>query len=100
MYAEEYSDVMEQSVEEERRQAEELAEHARIEAEAAAAEQALLNAEAAEAAADAGAEEGVSPLAESEMTAETISDANSEPVVVSGELDAPADVQTEPTSEQ
>jgi N utilization substance protein A len=35
MYAEEYSDVMEQSVEEERRQAEEAAEHARHESETA-----------------------------------------------------------------
>src|SRR5207253_10410039 len=34
MYAEEYADVMEQSVEEERRQAEEAAEQARLEAEA------------------------------------------------------------------
>src|SRR5579871_2292474 len=36
LYAEEYSDVMEQSVEEERRQAEEAAEQARIDAEASA----------------------------------------------------------------
>src|SRR5438874_9245748 len=55
MYAEEYADVMERSVEEERRQAEEAAEKARLEAEAAAAEAAAAEAAAqAEAAAAAG----------------------------------------------
>ncbi len=59
MYAEEYADVMEQSVEEERRQAEEAAaEQARQEA-----------AEAAEAAATALSEEGVAPAETAETSA-------------------------------
>ncbi|MBM3983346.1 MAG: transcription termination factor NusA [Planctomycetes bacterium] len=60
MYAEEYAEVMEQSVEEERRQAEEAAEAARAEAEEAARLE-------AEAAASAAAAEGGAPA---EATAE------------------------------
>ena len=103
MYAEEYSDVMEKSVEEERRQAEEAAEAARLEAEAVAAAEAAAQAEAA-AAAGEGAEvvgsseglEGANALvAESDAVSagsdETLSDSNSEPVVVSTENEAPAE---------
>ena len=96
MYAEEYSDVMEQSVEEERRQAEEAAEIARLEAEMAAAAQAEAEAAAqAEAAANGGpaSGEGVElgeGMAEGsgELAPETLSDANSEPVVVSTDVEA------------
>lgn len=72
MYAEQYSDLMERSVEDERRQAEETAEAERVAAEQAAAEAA-----AAERAAAAAAEG-----AEAERVA---AEANSEPVTVSSE---------------
>ena len=96
MYAEEYSDVMEQSVEEERRQAEEAAELARAEAEQLAAAEAAAQAEAEAAAGEAVAEggettEGTEGAEVAEGEAETLSDANSEPVVVSGGEETPAD---------
>jgi N utilization substance protein A len=97
MYAEEYSDVMEQSVEEERRQAEEVAEQARIEAEQQAAVEAAAQAEVdAAAAAEGGEGEGAAAEGETaegvaESDAETLSEANSEPAVVSGDTEAPAD---------
>jgi transcription termination/antitermination protein NusA len=104
MYAEEYSDVMEKSVEEERRQAEEAAEAARLEAEAQAAAEAAAQAEAAAAAAAEGGEvvasaeglEGANALvAESDAVStssdETVSDANSVPVVVSTDEEAQAE---------
>jgi N utilization substance protein A len=111
MYAEEYSDVMEKSVEEERRQAEEAAEAARLEAEAAAAEAARLEAEAAALAPPAEVGEGGEAAGETPAVAETgepvpdsaepapetVSEANSEPVVVSSEDPAAA---PEPKSEQ
>jgi N utilization substance protein A len=87
MYAEEYSDVMERSVEDERRQAEEAAEVARVEAEEQAAVEAAAQAEAA--AAEAGAAEGEAGEGV-EMDAETTADANSEPAVVSSEDEASA----------
>jgi N utilization substance protein A len=59
MYAEEYADVMEQSVEEERRQAEEAAAEARREAEAQAAAEA--EAQAAQAAAEQAQATGAEP---------------------------------------
>jgi len=107
MYAEEYSDVMEQSVEEERRQAEEAAEQARLEAEvaaAAAAAEAAANAQAEAAAGGEGGQPG--ETAEAAATAETNgeagggvpaetgempAEANSEPVTVSGGEEAPAE---------
>jgi N utilization substance protein A len=86
MYAEEYSDVMEQSVEEERRQAEEAAEQARLEAEAAAQAEAEAQAEAG-----AGvAAEGEEAVPE-ESGEESAPDANSEAAAVSSEEEAPAD---------
>jgi len=113
MYAEEYSDVMEKSVEEERRQAEEAAEAARLEAEAQAEAEAAAQAEAAAAAGEvAEGSEGTEVVASAEglegMNAliaendavsvssdETLSDANSVPVVVStdeeAQAEAPAD---------
>jgi N utilization substance protein A len=104
MYAEEYSDVMEKSVEEERRQAEEAAEAARLEAEAQAAAEAAAQAAAAAAAAAEGGEvvasaeglEGANALvAESDAVStssdETVSDANSVPVVVSTDEEAQAE---------
>lgn len=94
MYAEEYSDVMEQSVEEERRAAEEeaakLAEEQKLveeQAEAAAALEAGSDAEA-ESVADGAAESDAASTAETEETSPT--DANSETSAVSGE-DAAAD---------
>jgi N utilization substance protein A len=103
MYAEEYSDAMEKSVEEERRAAEEAAEQARLEAE----EQARLEAEAAAAAAPAEGEpaadgvalaadlEGVGEVAgvvvAPEADGEVAADANSEPAAVSVGEEAPAD---------
>jgi N utilization substance protein A len=54
MYAEEYADAMDKSVEEERRQAEEAAEQARLEQEAADAEAAAVAAAEAATAAEAG----------------------------------------------
>src|SRR5438552_11325135 len=91
MYAEEYSDVMDQSVEEERRQAEEEAarlaeEQAAAEAEAAAAEAAANPPEEAAGEAPTGetpAEEVPSEEAAAEET--PVEDANSEPVAVSVE---------------
>jgi N utilization substance protein A len=85
MYAEEYADVMEQSVEEERRQAEEAAEQARL-------EQAAAEAEAAAAAAAAGetSETGEAPAEAGETSAEG---EPTEPAVVSNsgeEADQPA----------
>src|SRR5262245_15539340 len=99
MYAEEYSDVMEKSVEEERRQAEEAAEVARLEAEAAAAAEAAAQAAAAaesgETLADGEAAPEVASAETTEMAAaetpETASDANSEPLAVSSEGEAPAE---------
>jgi N utilization substance protein A len=81
MYAEEYSDVMEKSVEEERRQAEEAAEAARAEAEAQAA------AEAAEAGAD---ETGTA--AGEESVGESADVANPEPDAVSASGEPATDV--------
>jgi hypothetical protein len=95
---------MEQSVEEERRQAEEAAEIARLEAEAAAAAQAEAEA-ALQAAAGEGAEVVVEGLEGGENalqlvaetgeitteSAETITEANSEPVVVSTDGESPAE---------
>ena len=69
MYAEEYSEVMEKSVEEERRQAEEAAEAARLEAEIAAAELAAAEAAAQAEAAEAAAANG-EVVAEGQETAE------------------------------
>ena len=94
MYAEEYSDVMDQSVEEERRLAEE--EESRVAEEQAAAE-AVAAAEAAEA---ATAEAAANPPAET--AAETVSesttvDANSELGSVS--VESPAEGGAEPTSD-
>ena len=95
MYAEEYSDVMEQSVEEERRQAEEAAEVARLEAEVQAAVQAEAEAAAQAEAGSSGLESGENAellAAEtgdvSMASDETLTDANSEPVVVSTEIEA------------
>jgi N utilization substance protein A len=125
MYAEEYADVMEKSVEEERRAAEEAAEVARLEAEA----QAQAEAEAAEAAAAAAGETGEpgdmagesgAVLGEpGDVTGEPgdvsppegeAAEANSEPVAVSsgdqgaGETGEPGDVsppeQGEPAPEE
>ena len=97
MYAEEYSDVMEQSVEEERRQAEEAAEAARLEAEVQAAVQAEAEAAAQAEAGSSGLESGENAellAAEtgdvSMASDETLTDANSEPVVVSTEIEAEA----------
>jgi N utilization substance protein A len=113
MYAEEYTDVMDQSVEEERRVAEEAAETERIAAEQAALEQAALDqAEAVQAEGEqaegeqaegeqAEGEQAESATLEStgeEAAAETVTEsgeatdeeANSEPVVVSGESETAA----------
>jgi N utilization substance protein A len=85
MYAEEYADVMEKSVEEERRAAEEAAEAARLEAEAAATAEAEAAATAAAAASEtegaAGEPGDVSPPEQGE--AEPAAEANSEPLAVS-----------------
>jgi len=85
MYAEEYAEVMERSVEDERRQAEEAADQARVEEQQAAAATAEAEADS-EAEADAEVPEETSETADSE--------ANSEPAVVSEEKeetpDAPA----------
>jgi len=126
MYAEEYSDTMERSVERERRDADEAADVARREADEAARQEIIAEADAALAAeadaalaaeadaalaAEAGTEdEGDGALSreesesgevttegEAEKTPESAEDAkdaknaNSEPVAVSGEVDAPAD---------
>jgi N utilization substance protein A len=85
MYAEEYSDVMDQSVEQERREAEEAAEAERQAAEQAAAEAAAAEAAAAEAAGE-GAAEATAEGAEGEAAGEPATEeANSEPVAVSSE---------------
>jgi len=84
MYAEEYAEVMERSVEDERRQAEEAADQARVEAE----QQAQAEPEAAETPGDTEAE--ASTGADEEIS-ETESDANSEPAMVSEEVDVASD---------
>ncbi len=101
MYAEEYADVMEQSVEAERREAEAAAEQARRDEEAAAQveadAQAALAAEAAATAAaegEAPATEGEAPAVEGETSA--VSEPE-EPVVVSNEetTETPADAPSD-----
>ncbi len=98
MYAEEYADVMEKSVEEERRQAEEAAEVARQEAEAQAQVEAAAAAEAAaaEAAAapEAGAAEGVEG-AEGGETSEGSEPAEPAAVSNSDEATEPADAASD-----
>jgi N utilization substance protein A len=111
MYAEEYADVMEKSVEEERRQAEEAAEQARLEAEEQARLEAAAQAEAeATTAEDEAGEAGIGETAEAadigivegeaatdaetgeEATAaDTEAEANPEPLSVSGEEETPAE---------
>ncbi|MFO0806974.1 MAG: transcription termination factor NusA, partial [Gemmataceae bacterium] len=100
MYAEEYSDVMEQSVEDERRQAEEEA--SRMAEEQAAADAAA----AAEAEAAAAAETAATPPAEGETPPEETPpsetppvEANSESPAVSVEEPAAADAAAEEKSE-
>jgi N utilization substance protein A len=97
MYAEEYSDVMEESVEEERRQAEEAAEQARVEAETAAAEAADVAAQAETMVSD----EASHPV--EETGEEAVVEANSEAVVVSTQHEAPTGepaVETEQSVEE
>jgi N utilization substance protein A len=98
MYAEEYSDVMEQSVEEERRQAEEAAVAAEAEAAAQAQAEAEAAAEAGANAAETVAESG--EVGEAGEAASSETEANSEPVAVSssGE-EAPAEETPEPQPE-
>jgi N utilization substance protein A len=93
MYAEEYSDVMEQSVEDERRQAEE-------EASRMAEEQAAADAAAAEAEAAATAPaEGETPAPETPPEETPPAEANSESPAVSVEEPAAADAAAEEKSE-
>jgi len=107
MYAEEYSDVMDQSVEEERRQAEEEAEREAAEQAAAEAEAAAAAAAAAEAAGEAGVETPAEVGADGEVAAEGAEtapeEANSEPVAVSTQGEggeAAEQPQPEPAGEQ
>ena len=92
MYAEEYADVMEQSVEEERRQAEDAADQARRDADA----QSRADAEAATAAAAATAETGTAEGAES---GESVAESEpAEPAAVSHSEEAtetPADAPSD-----
>lgn len=94
MYAEEYSDVMDASVEDERRAAEEAAR----EAQALADEEARLAAEA-QAAAEAEAAANAPPVEEGEVaTDETAEPANSEAVAVSSSGEE-TEAESEPVAE-
>lgn len=106
MYAEEYSDVMDKSVEDERRAAEQQAREEAAEAERLAQEQAAAEAAAAESIAGTPPEGGESAEAtggaapEGAEAGETpelpAADANSEPAAVSGEGEAPAGDHPQP----
>jgi hypothetical protein len=101
MYAEEYSEVMEKSVEEERRQAEEAAEAARLEAEALAAAEAAAQGETVAEGDGEGAvvsEDGLEPapdpVAEHAESMEVPAEANSDTTIVSDEVAREPEEQT------
>ncbi len=102
MYAEEYSDVMEQSVEEERRMAEEAAEQARIEAasQPIADEDSMEEGEGeidAEASSEVAAEdESAETAASSESVEDVTEDVNSEPAAVSSGDETPVEGAEKP----